>query len=164
MVPKQAPLAQDRLLTQCQQALCPQRQARTLRTKLQGKQCILLWGHCCRRLQYRLHLFLSDYLTWKTQNILVTSQAHRARNCLPGTDESGDVRAGNFRKRWNYWLLANLERFIWVFTFCNHRRGMQFIKNTLKYMTGGCLLETYMFSKSLYLKDSSFGRYSAYGS
>lgn len=32
MVPNWAPLAWDRLLTWCQQALCPQRQAHTLRT------------------------------------------------------------------------------------------------------------------------------------
>lgn len=95
------------------------------------------------------------------ENVLVMSQS---QELLPGTDEFGNGGAGNFRKRWNYWLLADVESFIWVLTFYNHRRAMQFIKNTFKYMTGGCLSETYMCSKSLYLKDLSYGRYSAYGS
>lgn len=69
----------------------------------------------------------------------------------------------NFRKRGSYWLLTNLECLVWVFTFCNHERDMQFIMHMFKYRTGGCLSETYTLSKSLYLKDLSFGRDSAYG-
>lgn len=46
---------------------------------------IVLWRHCSGRLQYRFHFFfrLSHFIiTLKTQNNLVMSQGHRARNCF----------------------------------------------------------------------------------
>lgn len=167
MVPKRAPLASDRLLMWCQQAPCPQRQAHALRDRLQGKQCTLLAscsagtapGGCSTDLTFFFRL--SHFENTKYSSYVSGPQS---QGLLPGTDEFGDVDAGNFRKRWSYWLLANFESSVRVFAFCNHRRGMQFVMNTFKCMTGGCLSETYMFSKSLYLKDLSLGRDSAYGS
>lgn len=167
MVPKWAPLASDRLLMWCQQAPCPQRQAHTLRTGCRASNA-RSWHRALEALLQEAAVQISPFFfrLSRFENTKYSSYVSgpQSQGLLPGTDEFGDVDAGNFRKRWSYWLLANFECSVRVFAFCNHRRGMQFVMNTFKCMAGGCLSETYMFSKSLYLKDLSLGRDSAYGS